>query len=171
LVSPVYFGDNVIWLIPPDQKVDANAITNVSFEKDATKDRFASALLYKLQKRRHLESNTDNAATEGKSTSYQLLVMWGTRNKYKPSARVLLIEHSNAITLDEDILKKLHIMYLPRLMDDKFVRDTWLLDDTTVLVTTLEWGIYNAFEITISKGGMEYSSMKPLWVSSSIYHC
>jgi hypothetical protein len=60
LVSPVYFSSNITWHIPPDRKVDANAMIKAGFAKDLVKEEFASALVYKLQRKKRIESNTYN---------------------------------------------------------------------------------------------------------------
>jgi hypothetical protein len=154
LVSPVYFGHNIIWRIPPDQKVDANTATSVSFGRDVTKDESAGALIYKLQRKSHKSNNQsgmDSTSTEDTLTSLQLLVIWKSVNKCIFSARALLIKHSNVITWDKDTLKKLHSMHLALCKEDHIIEDTWLLDDATVLVTTLKWK-KDRDEITISKG-------------------
>jgi hypothetical protein len=165
LISPVYFGHNAIWLSSPDHKVDINAATRASFAKDVVKSEFAGALLYKLQKKKHLESNMNN--TKDALTSLQLLVIWGPNDWHGFSVRVLLIKHSSTITWDEDKLRKLHSMYLALLKDDHIVEGTWLLGDEAVLMTTSKWKEDN-YEITISKGTRKDDSIVPLWVSSSM---
>jgi hypothetical protein len=173
LVSPVYFGHNVIWHVPPDQKVNINAAIEVSFGRDVTKYEGASALLYKLQRRKRFESNDqsnmDNTFSEDISTSLQLLVMWGFTDKSEVSLRALLIKHSNTITWNEDTLEKLHSMHLSLFRDDRVVKDTWLLDDVTVLMVILRWKNERYItEITISEENREGDSKEPLWVSSNI---
>jgi hypothetical protein len=175
LVSPAYFGHNAIWHIPPDQKVDTNTVTRASLGRGIAKNEFASALSYKLQRKKQSESNNqhnaDNTFTEYTSTSLQLLVIWGynIRYKNKPSVRALLIKHNNTITWDEDTLEKLYSMYFALLKDDYNTEETWLLDDATVLVTTSKCKDMNrATKITISEGTKEDDSMGPLCVPLSI---
>jgi hypothetical protein len=175
LVSPAYFGHNVIWFRPPDQKVDANAMTKASFGKNIFEIKFTSALMYKLQRKKRLESNdqsdANNASTENASTSFQLLVIWKSnyRHSARFSIRALLIKHSNTITWDENTLEKVRSMYPALLKDDHNIKDTWLLDDTTVLTTTSNWKkVSCTTKITISEGTQEDDSMDPLWVSSSM---
>jgi hypothetical protein len=185
LISPVYFGLDVVWNIPTDQKVDVNAKTRVSFAKSVTKHEFENALIYRLQRKRieaNDQFNADNTLTEDTSTYLQLLVIWGFSEKweknaiitwedtlsYSSSVRALLIKHSNTITWNEDTLEKLRYMYLSLLRDDKIVKDTWLLDDTTVLMTTSEQKMGHAIEITISEGTKEDGATEPLWVSSNM---
>jgi hypothetical protein len=148
LVSPVYFGHNTIWIRSPDQKVDANAITRASFGQDIANDHFVVVLIYKLQRKRNLESNTDNTSKEESQTNFQLLIICEPEIQYEFPARALLIEHSNAITWDEYQLKMLHSMrYVllekcyPTKNNDvtrkySSIEYMWLLDDTTALMTT-----------------------------------
>jgi hypothetical protein len=182
LVSPVYFGHNMIWHTPPNQKVNANAATRADPKIDATELKFAGALIYKLQRKKHPnnQSNADSIFTEDTSTSLQLLVLWKCIHRYF-FVRALLIKHSDSITWNEDTLKKLHSMYLVLLYKGLLIdfrhilheyypiKDTWLLDDATVLMTTLKWKKRtNTLKITISEGTKEDDSMEPLWVSSNM---
>jgi hypothetical protein len=60
-------------------------------------------------------------------------------------------------------------MHLDLLVNDKAVRDTWLLDNVTVLRTMLRWEYgKNMTEIIISEETKEDDSKEPLWVPSSI---
>jgi hypothetical protein len=173
LVSPIYSGHNVIWIRPPDQRVDINAATEASFGRDVTKYECTNALIYKLQRKRQFESNdqsnADRTFTEDVSTSLQLLVIWRFIDKSEVSMRALLIKHSNAITWNEDQLEKLHSMHLDLLRDDEVVKDTWSLDDVTALMVILRWknGRYIT-EVTISEETREDDFKEPLWVPSSI---
>jgi hypothetical protein len=145
LVSPSYLSRGVTWYIPPDQEVDANTSTRISFAKEITKNEFTSALIYRLQ-RKNIESNADN-------TSIQLLIIWKFDKMDEFSARVLLIKYSNTITWDDNMLKKLHAMDLTPLDDYADVSETWLLDDATMLTTTLMWDDeWPTLEITIETG-------------------
>jgi hypothetical protein len=156
--------------MPPDQKVDTNTMTRASFGIDIAKHEFASALIYKLQRKNHLksnhQSNVNNTSIEDTLTSIQLLVIWGSDNRHNFSARALLIKHSNTMTWDENTLKKLYYMHHTLLGDDHNIKDIWLLDDTTILMTILKWKEENhTFEIIISKRTRKDGSMTPLWVS------
>jgi hypothetical protein len=122
--------------MPPDQKVNVNTMTRASFGINAIKYEYESALIYKLQRKKHLESNADNTFAEDAVTSPQLLAIWRAIDKSKISIRTLLIKHSNTITWDEDTLKKLYSMYLALCRDNDVIEDTWMLDDATVLMTT-----------------------------------
>jgi hypothetical protein len=169
LVSPAYCGRDIVWHIPPDQKVDANAITRASFGKNNGKNEFTSILVYKLQKCLGPDGQPDAVNIQDTTTSIHLLVIWKLDDNSNFSIRALLIKHSSSITWDEYTLEKLYSMHLELLRDDWIVKDTWLLDNATVLMTTSEWEERSrTFEITLSKGTRKDDSMKPLWVSSNM---
>jgi hypothetical protein len=155
LVSPRYLGNNATWLKSPDQKVDINATIEASFGRDVTKYKCASALLYKLKRKKRFESNdqsnADNPFIEDTSTSPKLLLIWRFTDKSKVSLNAQLIENNDAINWDEDELEELHSMYYSSLEDNRTVRCIRLLDDATVLKITLKWKerIYRT-EITVS---------------------
>jgi hypothetical protein len=172
-VSPVYFGDNVIWHIPPNQKVYVNDVARASFRRYVAKFEFKSALIYKLQRKKRLEYeyhyDTDSTSTKDTLTNIQLLVMWRSDDRYNFSVRVLLIKHSITITWDEDTLEKLYHMHVALLKDARTVKDTWLLDDMTALITKANWEEESrSFKIAISEGTRKDNSMEPLWVPSNM---
>jgi hypothetical protein len=168
LVSPEYFGRNVIWHTPLDQKVDTNATARASFGRNATEKEFTSVLVYGLQRKECLEYNADNMPIKNASTSFKLLAIWRPDNTYEYSVRVLLIEHGGTTTWDEDELKKLNYQPLTLLRNGYSIKNTWVLDETTVLMTTSKWEMHHTIEITISNGSKEDGSMEPLRVLSNM---
>jgi hypothetical protein len=150
--------------------VNANTVASAILGRGIAKDEFSGALIYKLQ-RKSIESDSQSNAdnTKDTSTSIQLLIMWRSIEKDELFLHALLIKHSNTITWDEDKLKKLHSMHLDLLGNDNVVKDTWLLDDVTVLRTVLRWKYGRRMtEITISEETREDDSKEPLWISSDI---
>jgi hypothetical protein len=147
-------------------------MTRASFGDKLSTTEFTSALIYKLQRKKYLESNDQSNANskfaEETSTSLRLLVIWRLDNEYNICVRALLIKHSNTITWNEDTLEKLYSMHFSLLRDDDIIEDTWLLDDTTVLMTTTKWKMSHTIEITISKVTRKDGTMVPLWVSSNM---
>jgi hypothetical protein len=173
LASPAYFGYHTIWNIQPDQKGDVNAMISASFVKEAVKREFENALIYKLQKKKSIESGSqskmDNTSTEDTSTSIQLLVIWKSDNSHEFPVRALLIKHNNTTTWCEDTLEKLHSMYPFLFKDNPTAKDTWLLDDATVLMIMLKWEKQTrTIKIAISDGTRDDDSMGPLWVPSNM---
>jgi hypothetical protein len=167
LVSPVYFGDNVIWHIPPDQKVCANDVTKASFGKDAAKSEFTSVLIYKLQRKKHLESNDqsneDSMFTKDTLTGFQLVVIW-RYNSDRIYSHAWLIEHDNTFIWNEDKLERLYDVYNNQYNASSSMGG-WLLDDDTVLKVGCETA-YRSFgtKVVISEGKHVSSLIKPLWV-------
>jgi hypothetical protein len=153
LASPAYFGYHTIWNIQPDQKGDVNAMISASFVKEAVKREFENALIYKLQKKKNI----------------QLLVIWKSDNSHEFPVRALLIKHNNTTTWCEDTLEKLHSMYPFLFKDNPTAKDTWLLDDATVLMIMLKWEKQTrTIKIAISDGTRDDDSMGPLWVPSNM---
>jgi hypothetical protein len=149
--------------------VDAKAMARTSFGDELFKLEFASALIYKLQRKKPLKSNdqssADSTSTEDSLTSHQLLVIWRYNDEYRICVRALLIKHSNVVIWDEDTLGKLHSMHIALCRDAGIIEDTWLLDDATVLMTTSKLEEENrTFEITISEATRKDGTMEPLWV-------
>jgi hypothetical protein len=144
--------------------VDVNVTTRAIFGKDVIKRKFASVLIYRLQRKDNLKSNVDNA-----SMSPQLLIIWRSDNRSEYSVRVLLIIHDNTITLNEDKLRELDYPHLTLLRNDCIIKNIWILDNTTALMTTSRWEKQiRTVEITISKGARKDNSIEPLCVSSNM---
>jgi hypothetical protein len=156
--------------------MDANTMTRASFGKSITNDDFVGVLIYKLQRKSGLESNVGNTSKEESSTSVQLLVILERKSWCGFSVRALLIEHSNTIAWDEDKLRELYSMRYALLnkchltenndvIRKYLIEDMWLLDDTTVLMTTSKQCRVNyVFEIAIYEGTKKDDTMEPLWI-------
>jgi hypothetical protein len=70
--------------------------------------------------------------------------------------------------LDENKLNKLDYLPLALLRNNYIIRNTWQLDDVTVLIVA-KWGRQiHTVEITIYERPRDNYSMAPLWVSSSM---
>jgi hypothetical protein len=139
LVSPAYFGRNVIWHIPPDQKVTANTMTKTSFGRNIVETEFASALVYKLQRKKRPgsndQSNADSTSAEDTLINLQLLVIWKSNDECSFSVRALLIKHSNIITWDEGTLEKLHSMYLALLNKGLLIDTSAVFEEASSVVS------------------------------------
>jgi hypothetical protein len=151
------FGHDVIWYRPPDQKVN----TSATFRKKLNKPEFGTVLLYKLQ-RKHPESNTDD------TSATQLLIIWSVDNKHESRVQVLFIKHDNAFTWDEDKLKRFYFRHSFSFKND-ILKNTWQLDDTTILIPPLKWGkVKHTIEITISEGTKKDNPISPPYISTDI---
>jgi hypothetical protein len=142
-------------------------MTKAGFGRDIAKDKFTITLLYKLQRKSHNshnQSDMNSTFAEDKSTNLQLLFIWKVNNEHDIFVDALLIKHSNTITWVEDTIERLHSMHLTLVKDNNLIGKTWLLNDATVLMTTLKCEeSMDTFEITISEGVEEDSSMEPIW--------
>jgi hypothetical protein len=148
--------------------VNTNVTTRAGFKTDAAKDDFVGILMYKLQRKKSLESNADSVFTEDKSTSIQLLVSWRYNSQNSFSVCALFIKHEDIITWNNDKLRELDSMYRVLPNDGSIIKDTWLLDDAIALTTTLKWGMGHTIEISISEGDRKDDSVEPLLISSSM---
>jgi hypothetical protein len=138
-------------------------MTRVSFGKHVLKHKFMAALVYRLQ-RNNIESNMDN--TKDASTNIQLLVIWRVEDNHELCASIMLIKDDNITTWNEDKLNELCDRHISLYGDDHSTEETWLLDDTTTLMTESKWGKEKqTIEITISEGIGKYGFMKPLCIS------
>jgi hypothetical protein len=171
LVSPEYFGRDITWHIPPDQKVDANTMTRVNFRDRVCKLSFATALTYKLQRKNSHKSNNQSSTDNTEDTSdLRLLVIWSTNYSQEFYVNVILIKYSNITAWDEDKTKIIDYMRNDiTKRRGRRIEKTWLLDDTTVLVTTPRRREEECtLEITISEGIRKDNSIEPISALSSI---
>jgi hypothetical protein len=165
-VSPVYFGDNVIWHIPPGQKVYANDVARASFRKDVAKSEFTSVLIYKLQRKGHKykqQFDEDSTFIKDTLTGFQLVVIW-RYNSDRIYSHAWMIEHDNTFIWNEDRLERLHDVYNNQYNASPNMGG-WLLDDDTMLKIECET-VYRGFEMKVIISEDEYPSSprKPLWV-------
>jgi hypothetical protein len=161
LTSPVYFIHGGIWHTVPDHTIDVDAIMRNQLEFDSGQDILDGILLYKIQ-RQHTESDK---LVQAESKNIQLLVAWHVEPTKELNVCALLIEHDKEF--DEDKLKRLHQKYWYLL--DAWVNPVginWLLNDTTMLETTIKVmnGGYR-WDIFIS-GGVESIPRRPLWIDT-----
>jgi hypothetical protein len=162
LTSLVYFMDGGWWNVLPDQGIDANAIMRNRIKPDSGQNVLEGALVYKIQKRQNTESDE---LIQDESKHIQLLVVWHVDHIKGLRVRALLIEHDKK--LDEDKLRWLYQKYWHSLnawIDP--IESNWMLDDATMLATTIKTmnGGYR-WDIFISEG-MEDNFEKPLWIDA-----
>jgi hypothetical protein len=161
LISPVYFIHGGKWYTTPDQKVNVNAVMRNHLEFDSGQDILEGILTYKIQ-RQHAESEE---FVQAESKSVQLLIAWNIEHTKGLHVYALLVEHDKE--LGEDKLRRLHQKYW-HLLDAWVnpIRVNWLLNDMTMLATTVKvmnggckWCIF------ISEGN-EDSTERPLWINA-----
>jgi hypothetical protein len=133
LASPVYFMHGGRWDVIPDQEIDGNAVMRNHLELEPGQDMLGGALVYRVQTKQCTEYDKID---QDESKHIWLLVAW--RGEYAKGLHVhaLLIEHNKK--LDEDRLRRLHRKHW-HLFDTQAnsTRGNWMLDDTTMLVTTI----------------------------------
>jgi hypothetical protein len=170
LISPAYFGQDITWHIPLDQKVDANTMTRISFKNNLVKHDFTAVLTYKLQRKNSYKSNNQSSTVDTTdASSLQLLVIWRSDYFHEFYVNVILIKHSSIIAWDEAKMKMIHHIYSDIIKRrGRMIEKTWLLDDDTVLMTTPRRGEEGCtLEIAISKGARKDDSIEPILISSS----
>jgi hypothetical protein len=153
LISPVYFGNGAVCPKLFDQQIDIGIGMNVSFEIKTTQDVFEGALLYKLQRYSDSQYNMDTTTktNENEKTHVYMLAAWRVKS-YKRFARIVLIEHAEGFTWNEDKLKKWYEKNHGWLTEyDYTISDTWLMDDNVTLGATFSERFgRETFELTIS---------------------
>jgi hypothetical protein len=150
-----------MWNVIPDQGTDVNTVMRSCLEFDTEQDILEGALVYKVQ-RQHVESNE---FIQDESKSIQLLVAWHIEHTEGLHVRALLVEHDKK--LDEDRLRRLYQKYWPLLKAQVNPnRSDWLLNNTTILVTTVnvmnggyKWDVF-IFE------GKGNDVERPLWIDA-----
>jgi hypothetical protein len=162
LIYPVYFIYGGKWQVIPDQEIDASTIMRNRIEFDSGQDILEGALIYRIQRRQHAESNE---FIQNEPKSVQLLIAWHVEHAKELHVRAVLVEHG--WKLDEDKLRRLHQKYwhsLKAQVDP--IGSDWLVDDETVLKTTFKVmnGGYR-WDIFISEG-MKNNAMRLLWIDA-----
>jgi hypothetical protein len=160
LTSPIYFIRGGRWHVVTVQEVDVDALMRNCIEFDSGQDTMEGALVYKIQRRQHAESNE---IIQDESKSIQLLITWYVEHTKELHVRVMLVEYDKE--LDEDELRQLHQKCWKSLnawVDP--VRSNWLLDNGVVLTTIVEAmnGDYR-WDIFIVEG-IKNNVKRPLWI-------
>jgi hypothetical protein len=169
LASPACFGNDIIWHIPPDQKVDANTTTSANFGKNTIGRESVTALIYRLQRKsRNSNNQPDTDSKKDTSVNIQLAMVWCSDKRLNVYVNTVLIKNGNVITWDENKLRKLYYNRRPSYRSGQIDVDEWLLDDAIVLVTTSKSKEGRTFEITISEGIRGDDSIEPLCLSSDM---
>jgi hypothetical protein len=154
LTLSAYFDNGAVSSKLSDQQIDIGTKMNASFDVNATQDDFECALLCKLQRHSDNQYSTDIFTTgtnESNATHVYILAAWKVKGS-ESFKRVVLVEHTNEFTWDEDKLKKLYYKnhgWLEKYNDT--ITDTWFMDDNMILKTTLRVrGMRGSFELSIS---------------------
>jgi hypothetical protein len=159
LTLSVYFTHSGRWHITPDQKIDADAAMQNRIELDSGQDILEGALVYRIQRRQHIESD--------RLKDIELLVTWHIDHAERSHIRALLVEHREEFNWNEDKLRELHQKCWQPL--DAWINpigSNWLSDDTSVLATTIKAANRGyRWDIFISKGEGD-NVKRPLWIDA-----
>jgi hypothetical protein len=162
LLSPVHFMYGGKWHIVPDQEIDANTVMRNCIEFDSGQSVPNGALVYRIQ-RRHAESDK---IIQDESKNLQLMLTLGGKYASEFNVRVLLVEHDKEFNQNEiwTLCEKYWILLNLRPI---FIRSTWLLDDATMLTTTVKAmdGGYG-WNVFISEARKDSYIMRPLWLDA-----
>jgi hypothetical protein len=163
LTSPVYFIHGGKWDIVSDREVDVNSVMRNLIEFDSGQNILEGALVYEIQ-RKYAEFDE---FIQDESKSIQLLVAWNVDRTKGLDVRALLVEHDKEFNWDEDKLRRLYQKYChPLDAWINFIRNNWLLDDTTALTVRVDIrnGGYR-WDITIYER-TDAIIKRPLWIDT-----
>jgi hypothetical protein len=175
LVSPIYFCDGGTYNEYFVERTNVSSMVKIDLRFSLDKLP-GGILMYKVQRKGNTkldhQSHTDTTsieAVEDASKMMRLLVAWKIESSDKLRARIMPVEHSNELVLNEDRLAQLY-----EKIDGQsyrrysFFKSTWLVYDNTVLKVTYEAVQKEDFElkITISEGAKGEDTMKPVWIDS-----
>jgi hypothetical protein len=148
----------------PDWEVDANNMMSV--ELKPSHPTFGGVLTYQLQSRR------DKLGNQSESTCIRLLVAWKFEDYINPRMLIRLMKHDKQINWDRIKLEDYYQKYASQLsMYTGPIKDKWMLDDDTVLMTGLKLEFthgYGALNITISEGIIDEHVKEPVWIDSKM---
>jgi hypothetical protein len=173
LVSPVYFCNHGIYNEYPVKRTDVGAMMKIDFRFGLDKLP-RGILMYEVQEKGNIRSDhclnidTTSAKMVGDTSKMmRFLVTWKIENFGEPRVRIVLVEHDNDLTLNEDKLAKLYNkvngqfskQYSPS-------RYTWLVSANTVLEATYEAVQKEGLElkVVISKGIKDWNTRPALWI-------
>jgi hypothetical protein len=139
LVSPVFFGNGLVFPKLFGQQIEIGDKMNASFEINATQNDFEGALLLKLQRYSDNQYNMNTSTTkasENETTHVYMLAAWKVKDS-KSFAYMALVKHTKELTWNEDKLGKLYNKNRDLLKEyDNAISDIWLMDNHMVLKTT-----------------------------------
>jgi hypothetical protein len=140
LTTPVYYSNGTICDVSPSQQTDTGTIIEACFGIGFKQKDFKSALLYRLQ--RKYVTKTDNLSNIfnvfTKDAAMYLLIICDIQD-YDHRFRVCLIECTNGINWDEDMLWALYWEYnnqFNEFCDSNII--TWLIHGNAAIETRFD---------------------------------
>jgi hypothetical protein len=167
LISPVYFGNGMVFSKPSGQQMDIGTKTKSHFEIRVTQDEFEGALLYELQRYSGWSHNDIlTAKTVTKPKRIQMLMVWKKSDSVS-FVHIVFLKNIRGFKWKENKLRKLYDKNYDRLERyDDTTSYEWLIDDKTVLETEFEIrDLQISFELDIFIYEKERNgyAMRPLW--------
>jgi hypothetical protein len=184
LTSPICFYDAKTYNGYCIERMGDGAVMKISF-RFGLLDKFpGGALIYEVQRKGNTESDhqssTDTVSTtsvEDTSKVMRFLVTWEIKSPGRSRTRMLLIEHDNALILNEAKLAQLYnkVNDIPSgvynwiLKYDGIYKSTWLMYDNTVLEATDEIIYEKGLElkINLSEGVKDKHAGSAFWIDST----
>jgi hypothetical protein len=152
---------NIYWNNEPDEEIDAGSMASAELEPFRVK--FRGGLTYRLQ-RKNIQSDD-----QLESTSTLLLITWKSEGYKVPRVLVCLVEYDKQFRWSGYKLKEYHQRYTNQLSTYTGpVEDTWLIPDSTVLMTRLELDFtqrVGVLNITITEGVEGEHTKRPIWIN------
>jgi hypothetical protein len=150
----------IIWNKYPDREVDAGSMMSAFSKPYLTA--FEGSLMYQLQ-RKHVKSDD-----QPNSTNTLLFIALKSEGYNEFLARVCLIKCDKQIKWNQYKLEEYRQSYHSQLSTYTGpIKDAWLLNDGTVLVTEMELNFiqrYDILNIIISKGVKDDHIKRPVWI-------
>jgi hypothetical protein len=165
LISPVYFGNDSVFLELSSQQIDVKTTMRPYFEVNATQDEFVRVLLYKLQKHSSWpHEDISTAMTAAEPTCIYMLIVWKIKDSMH-LMHVALLESIRKFKWNEENLKKFYDKNSNRLKgynDSTLI--AWAIDNSTVLITKFQVKKIPELSISISEERKGGYAIKPLWI-------
>jgi hypothetical protein len=171
--KPLYFCERRAHDGRPIERIGTGNMTKIGFRFGS--ERLPSGILiYELRRKGNVEPDyrldvgiISLEPIEDISRIMQLLVIWKFDPSEEVTIHVMLVEHSNELTLNEDKLEQLYNKIdnqLPKHSDSR--KRTWLVTASEVLAVTYKVIHEEDFKlkIDISEGVVDKDTIKPIWI-------
>jgi hypothetical protein len=155
-----WFNNGADWNKKPDEKVDAGNM--MSADLIPFMAAFKGVIMYELQ-REHVKSDD-----QPESTHIRFLVAWKSEGYKKFCVFIHLIEYDKGVNWNRIKLEEYYQRHSNRLSEYTGpIKDKWLMNDGTVLVTRLELNFTrrdSILNMIVSEGVRDGRIKKPEWI-------
>jgi hypothetical protein len=173
LISPIYFGNGVVYPKLSDQQIDIDTEMKTCFTINTIQNELKGTMLFKLQRKENRFSIylsnifKRQGYSNDEAKCIQMFIAWKVKNS-KLFLYVALVKHLKEFTWNEDKLRNLYYKNHSWLKEYNNTRsDAWLMDDNIVLKTTFNTrDLKNIPELSISISEEEKNdgAMRPLCI-------